>query len=479
MCGIDDSGEGEYDPSAIVSLVRVLNENKTLRTLKIAENDLGDVGAGLFADALNTRCILNALDISSNNLFQELEASMHEAESNAGHIRRIAIMVKGSVPENTNASEVLDIPSKNLTNIGETTNDGSDSDVDERAVANAAIVKVVDNRLKGIGGKKFITALSQCNLMHLDLGFNDIGPSAATLLAQSLANNVTVTYLELKGNPLLCAGVSAIADMMKHNRTLRILGLEKTGIRASGVSKLADSLVNYESLRKLNISLNDFGDEGAAKLSVCLKKNCYIKYLYLHRCNMGCDGIAYISSVLQVNHTIKHIGLSCNDIGEIGIMALAASMLLNTTLVSLDISETKLRRNLGRVGAIGLEGWSALASMIRSNSTLNVLNILGYNIPNESLEEILDAMNIRRICLVKADFRTLKWKYDEALQAIDAERNLLSSKSIPNSVRLHVCGDSAIGKTTALYGWLKLQNPPFFGNSDFLGLGFFSAPVSH
>ncbi len=469
VCGIDDSGEGEYDPSAVVSLIRVLNENKSLRTLKIAENDLGDFGAGLFADALSPKCVIAALDISSNGLFGELEASLAAPR---GPRRRVAVIVKGAADtaaqpaasstapaDASRAEEAPAAPSEPISTIS--------------AVAESPPRGEPIARPSGAGGAKFIGALSGCRLTHLDLSFNDIGPCSARLLAGALAKNATLTYLELKGNPMLCEGACAIADMLDQNKSLRILGLERTGMRLMGVVRIAEAISDYESLRKLNISLNDFGDEGASKLSAALKRNVFLKYVYLHRCNIGCDGIAYISSMLQVNSTVRHIGLSCNDIGEVGIMALATSMLFNKTLVSLDISETKLRRKLGRVSAIGLEGWSALAGMIRANSSLTVLNIMGYNIPNESLEEILDAMNSQRICLVKADFRLLKWKYDAALQGIDAERNLLSSFSAPSVIRLHVCGEGGIGKSSALKGWLAERSPAFA--SDFLGI--FSAPV--
>jgi Ran GTPase-activating protein (RanGAP) involved in mRNA processing and transport len=532
ICGIDDAGDGEYDASGLISLVRVLHENTTLKTLKIAENDIKDQGAGIFADALHANSGLRALDISGNNLFHDLEMSFGQGFA----LKRNPIILKNNSSKTPSPSKQLGVsgtpsprsspapavargspspspspsfaapaartaspvcfgPSGTLSKGGDDNEDDGEVNpfMTDNLVAQLKSPSSEDresaareeNRstpisMRGMGGRKFVNALGEnCQLTHIDLSFNDMGPKGAALLATSLAKCKSVHYLELKGNPIMTDGVIAIADMMRENRTIQILGLERTGIDARGISYFATILANYQSLKKLNISLNDIGDEGANKLTVNLKKNMWLKYLYLHRCNLGSDGVAYISSMLQVNHSIRHIGLSCNDIGETGMMALSATMLLNRSVVSLDISETKLRRRQGKVAEVGSEGWAALASMIRVNSHLHVLNITGYAIPNESLEELLEAMNARRVCLLKADFRDLKWKYDTILQAIDAERNLLSSTVKCSYTRIQLCGESGIGKTSALRRWLHLDtqsNPsPLFG-TDFFGLGIFSQP---
>lgn len=524
ICGIDESGDGEYDSSGLMSLVRVLHENNSLRTLKIAENDIKDYGAGLFADVIVANTGLKALDISGNNLFHDLEMSFGQGFA----LKRNPIILKNQERRSTTTpSPALDAARGNSFS-GDNKNPGTssqgnpalfmpaspgrkdkdkskinagknDEDTEINPFASELLaaertepvveefghsepIRMTPLSLRGVGGRKFVEALgASCTLSHIDLSFNDMGPKGASLLAASIAKCKTVYYLELKGNPIMSEGAIAIADMMKENRTIRILGLERTGICSRGITYFSDVLATYDGLRKLNISLNDIGDSGAAKLTLALKRNCWLKYLYLHRCNLGSDGISYISSMLQVNSCIRHIGLSCNDIDENGMLALSATMLLNRSVVSLDISETRLRCKQGKVSDIGSEGWSALASMLRVNTHLNILNISGYEIPNESLEELLDAMNARRVCLLKADFRNLKWKYDAIIQSIDAERSLLASSVTCSYSRLHVCGESGIGKTSAVRRWLRLDSisasTPIFG-SDFFGLGMFSTPIA-
>lgn len=499
ICGIDDAGDGEYDPSGLVSLVRVLRENTTLRTLKIAENDIKDFGAGILAEAISSNSGLRALDVSGNNLFHDLEMSFGQGIA----LRRNPIVMRNN-PSRQVERQLLSAPSPTVSSRLDSPakfesprkSDASSPDTDGESEINPFKAEssplteqcagpANENRqtpvsMRGMGGRKFIEALQEtCLLTHIDLSFNDMGPKGAALLSKSLALCKTLYYLELKGNPIMSEGVMSIADMMKENKTIQILGLERTGIDAVGISYFAVVLSTYKSLKKLNISLNDIGDEGANKLTVNLKKNNWLKCLYLHRCNLGSDGVAYISSMLQVNNSIRHIGLSCNDIGEAGMMALSATMLLNRSVVSLDVSETKLRRRQGKVSDVGSEGWSALASMIRVNSHLNVLNIAGYVIPNDSLEELLDAMNARRVCLLKADFRDLKWKYDTILQAVDAERSLLSSSVKCSYTRLHIVGESGVGKTSALRRWLGLDgnvNSSSLFGTDFFGTGIFSQP---
>lgn len=74
MCGIDEYGDGEYDPSGIISLTNTLQVNQHIKTLKIAENDLGDEGARYLADAIRVNTTLTTLDLHGNALFSMINA---------------------------------------------------------------------------------------------------------------------------------------------------------------------------------------------------------------------------------------------------------------------------------------------------------------------------------------------------------------------------------------------------------------------
>lgn len=462
VCGIDDAGEGEYDPSGLASLARVLKENKTLRTLKIAENEIRDHGAALFGDLFEVGCELRALDISSNNLLGDAEAALSAGEA-VGPRRRVPILVADeSSPLTAGARE-------------------SPVSFQQGSTPRSRAAMRPGQGAVGEGGKKFLSSLREnCKLTHIDLSFNDMGPRCAAVMSDSLKLNRSLLCLELRGNPIKCDGLIAIADFLAGPNSIRVLGIERCAIGARGTKRFAEVLATNEPLRKLNMSLNDIGDEGANHLSKALKLNTHLRYLYLHRCNLGSEGVAYVSSMLQVNASIRHLGLSCNNMGDTGLMALSATILLNRSLVSLDISETKLRRRQAKVSKIGPVAWAALAGMIKENSRLKILNITGYSIPPESLDTILDAMNSRRVCLVKADFGQMRWKYDACVQSIDAERQLLGDTAMAPLVRVNVCGETAIGKSTALKGWIRITDssivtPMFTG---IFGLGIFMQPVS-
>jgi Ran GTPase-activating protein (RanGAP) involved in mRNA processing and transport len=463
VCGVDDAGEGDYDPSGLASLTRVMKENKTLRTLKIAENELRDYGAGLLGDLFDVGCELRAIDISSNSLFGDAEKAL----SGNVHVPRRRVPV--IVTEDTALSQ-------ENTSTNHNTTSESPGAISPRVRAAARLC----SSGVGEGGKKFLSSLGEnCKLTHIDLSFNDMGPRCASMMSESLRLNRSLLCLELRGNSIKCDGLIAIADFLAGPNSIRVLGIERCGIAARGVRRFAEVLAMNEPLRKLNMSLNDIGDEGASHLSKALKINNRLSYLYLHRCNLGSEGVAYVSSMLQINSSIRHLGLSCNNMGDTGLMALSATILLNRSLVSLDISETKLRRRQAKVSKIGPVAWAALAGMIKENARLKVLNISGYSIPPESLDVILEAMNSRRICLVKADFGPMRWKYDACVEAISAERHLLADTGMAPVIRVNVCGEPSIGKTTALKGWIRIADssvvtPMFTG---IFGLGIFMQPV--
>jgi hypothetical protein len=104
----------------------------------------------------------------------------------------------------------------------------------------------------------------------------------------------------------------------------------------------------------------------------------------------------------------------------------------------------------------------ALALSFRGNLRLNQLVLNGHDLSPKMCQDLLNAMDESRVCTIVADFKSYKWRLDEVLAAMKAERELLSSCYTPKSLRVHLCGQQNAKKYCMLRGWFDSQQLPFW-----------------
>ena len=61
ICGVDDRGEGEYDPSGLIELIETLIPSRCLRTLNLERNYIGTESCIALAKLLESRNPLSHL----------------------------------------------------------------------------------------------------------------------------------------------------------------------------------------------------------------------------------------------------------------------------------------------------------------------------------------------------------------------------------------------------------------------------------
>jgi hypothetical protein len=269
LCGIgeDEQGEhGEYDLTGVAALFRALQVNTRLRTLKIAENDLGNDGAKCAADALKENKGLRALDVHGNALFSVLEEelaalidsdgeSVTEEEEDAEDSESDAC---ASPDMSGEPEQVVQVVMESLLRAVES----GDSKVtvsaaDEapacpshpRVVTAAAKEAKVSNKtlaasgycipheFSGMeGGGALLSAIGASeSLVSVDLSWNDMGPRSAIVLATALTNNSVLHYLDFHGNPIGDIGVGAVASyLMSEACVLGMLCLQRVDMTEAG-----------------------------------------------------------------------------------------------------------------------------------------------------------------------------------------------------------------------------------------------------
>ena len=121
---------------------------------------------------------------------------------------------------------------------------------------------------------------SKCTLALLELRDCHISSEGAVELATALYKNTTLRELHLSGNPIE-GGVTALATMLAQNKSLTQLELEDCHISRQGTGELAAALCKNSTLQRLNLDCNPIGAEGASSMSDMLQHNTSLTGLHV------------------------------------------------------------------------------------------------------------------------------------------------------------------------------------------------------
>ena len=208
--------------------------NTRLKTLKIAENDIGNDGAKHLADALRENKCLSILDIHGNDLFGVLEGEIFEEGASD-------VTQSGNLNNEKNDSSHR--TSRELQNSGNTDDNGESIDHSQGDLPNQHVE--LKYELSGLeGGGSLLTAIGESKyLSSVDISWNEMGPKGAILFGASLLNNSTLTYLDVHGNYIGDDGVSALCLYLKgESCKLSVLYMQQVGMTPCGALLVAEVL---------------------------------------------------------------------------------------------------------------------------------------------------------------------------------------------------------------------------------------------
>jgi Ran GTPase-activating protein (RanGAP) involved in mRNA processing and transport len=166
-------------------------------------------------------------------------------------------------------------------------------------------------------------------------------PSAVRCIAEGLRENKSLRSIDLSHCRLGDQGVSVLANGLgTSNKTLKDLFVSDNQITATGLGVLLDLVGNKLSISKLDLAGNPLGTEGANVLANALARNTipHLKKVWIERCRVGDDGLERIALALEQNSTLEVIALQGNVFGEPGLTALANSLPNIQTLNYLDLT---------------------------------------------------------------------------------------------------------------------------------------------
>jgi Ran GTPase-activating protein (RanGAP) involved in mRNA processing and transport len=294
------------------------NKNGSLRFLRLWGNGLGAEGASLLSHALaaspSSSSTLTALDLRQNSLADEGVENLCSSLVDNKHL--IVLLLNKNKISSKGAAALFDLLHRNRTmtciNLGSNAlraPNGTFSTSNWTRVLCDPGTSLVElnlgyNRMGESGASVMTEALTRgCTLTILNLRANDFEAEAAGMFAEALCCNSVLTDLNLADNPFGSAGLCQLSEGLSGNASLTALSCENCAAGAWGAGPLAEGLQHNSTLRKLNLAKNCMGAEGAALLAFALTSNPTLDSLDLRG-----DGAAtrYFASRFRPGQLGKH-----------------------------------------------------------------------------------------------------------------------------------------------------------------------------
>ncbi|XP_036421128.1 uncharacterized protein LOC118804664 isoform X1 [Colossoma macropomum] len=401
FCSVTEEGY-----AALTSALKS-NPSSHLIELDLRGNDPGDTGVKELTDLLeDPNCKLKTLRLLKSSAAEEVCDSLTKALGRnplllreldlSGKIQGVSeIKISDLLKDSHCRIQILKLDNCSIT--------------DEGCAALASAFKTNPSHLReldlrgnkvGNSGVKHLSELlkhSKSTLEKLHLSFSSVTEEGYTALASALKSNASshLIELDLRGNNPGATGVKKLTDQLEDPncklKTLRLLNSSTAEEACDSLTKVLG--INPLLLRELDLSGKIKGDSDLKKLSALLEdSHCRTQKIKLNKSSITEEGCAALSSALCSNpsHLIE-LDLNQNQLGTSGVNKIC-SLLKN--------SNCKLEKLNLSFCSVTEEGYAALASALRSNSSSHLIELdLRGNDPGDTgvknLTDLLDDANCK------------------------------------------------------------------------------------
>eukprot|EP01124_Arcella_intermedia_P014887 TRINITY_DN21446_c0_g1_i1.p1 TRINITY_DN21446_c0_g1~~TRINITY_DN21446_c0_g1_i1.p1 ORF type:complete len:341 (-),score=76.95 TRINITY_DN21446_c0_g1_i1:59-1081(-) len=190
--------------------------------------------------------------------------------------------------------------------------------------------------------------LRNTRIMTVKLRANDFHEKTALQFGRILAQNNTLTHLDLSSNRI-GGETEALGSIFRGLKAsfLKTLVLRDISLKGeeTSVILLADSLKENKYLTRLDLFANSLGPTGCGLLANALKFNNVLRYLDLYGNSAGDAGAEEIGRMLKLNKALEELSLQCNGISETGMKEIAEGLAGNFTLKALNLAANCLGKS--------------------------------------------------------------------------------------------------------------------------------------
>ena len=310
---------------AISKITEVITCNCFLEYLDISDCNLSDLQIATIALALSKISTLKHLNLSNNKISSDDTA--HKISSvitnnlslksiNLGncYLQEGGIVIIAEALANITSLLCIDMSRNNVTDnsIQSMAAAVRENLLLEQLKLGRCFQHTLDLTTRNEEGiKEFLMPLTMLTcLKYLDLHSSYINEAASELLPVVIANNKSLSHLDLTDCQLPCMKLIAIAAKLKSTSTLKFLSLSS------------------------NVIVN----EAAYEIAVAISNSFVLEYLALSDCELEERGFIDIAESLLNVSSMKHLDLSKNTITDRAAEILASGIANNVKLTYLDFS---------------------------------------------------------------------------------------------------------------------------------------------
>ena len=156
--------------------------------------------------------------------------------------------------------------------------------------------------------------------------------------AQGLADNFSLSSIELHRTGLDAAGLAALSQALSVNKYVGYVGLSRNKFYTQGVEALAEALLVNQTIHTVDLGWNELRDPSAVALAKALEVNNSLQRLVLDRNKISSAGVSALCTALKRNRKLRYLGLSGNALNGPCGSFLGQLLQANDTLVTLDLS---------------------------------------------------------------------------------------------------------------------------------------------
>ncbi|XDV28517.1 hypothetical protein PO909_031811 [Leuciscus waleckii] len=236
---------------------------------------------------------------------------------------------------------------------------------------------------------------SHSKVEKIKLNNCELTEKSCSVLATVLSSKTILKELNLNNSRLLNSGVKEICEGLKNPVCeLKILKVSNCSITEGGYKALASALrSNPSHLIELDLRGNDPGQSGVKELNDLLQdQNCQLKTLRFlsHDADEACQ---YVRGIVGKNPLLlRELNLSKRELGDTGVNQIAAL---------LKDKHCKLNTLMLRKCGLTEESCSALATVLRSNSSLKELDISNNNLQDSGVKKLQNGLENTNCTLEK------------------------------------------------------------------------------
>ncbi|XP_051749366.1 NACHT, LRR and PYD domains-containing protein 3-like isoform X10 [Ctenopharyngodon idella] len=387
------------------ALATILGSDTELIELNMNNNNLQDSGLKLLCTGLkNIKCKLERLKLSDCSITEEGYKALASAlRSNPSHL--IELDLTGNDPGQSGVKELTDLlqdPNCQLKTIRFLKSPAAEevceylTEVLGKSPLLLTELDLSEDKLGALDGEKLSALLmdSHCKLETIKLNNCELTEKSCSVLATVLSSKTILKELNLNNSRLLNLGVKQICEGLKNPVCeLKILKLSDCSITEEGYKALASALrSNPSHLIELDLTGNYPGQSGVKELSDLLQdQNCQLKLRFLSPA--ADEACQYVRGIVGENPLlVKNLDLSKHKLGETRVNQIAAL---------LQDKHCQLNKLQLRDCGLTEESCSALATVLRSNSRLEVLDISNNNLQDSGVKKLQKALEKTNCTLKK------------------------------------------------------------------------------